>query len=332
MNTTLCATQDSTSHSNTQLQTIKTPAKKSSAPLSTRKESPATLSHTDSLFLFPQKQSFSDQCLKDININNLINNSSLKKTLTSDTTTTTTTLTTTTQLSQTQELTNIPRGTSVMHQYSTIAISITLLIILLYTLIKFSTNKFFAGLFSFVVSGVSWRKIEHDASLRMSINVLIVHIAYYLFLACFIAECCLVFMPQTYETITLLKYTALILCGIFIVYCTRYVLDGIIGFAFDISEKMRIIRLYKHTSCSLMALILFPLIAIMPFASAKGCELIIGLSIIVAATIIIIRIIKSALLSATSLPSLIYYFLYLALVEILPILCIINFCNLIFVK
>ncbi len=222
-----------------------------------------------------------------------------------------------------------PRGTNALDGFVGISMCGALIMMALLVTVRATTSQFFGSLGSMVYNGWNWKRLEHTATGPVWLNLLLLNLLYHVALAVFALESVMLLFPETlrsyaehFEGWGLLRTTGLLVVGIMVVYAVRYLIDGIVGYAFDNSGQMRHTTLYKLTTCSLIGLMMMPVSIVMPFVSNGAGVMMIKVVLVLSIALTIIRLIWTVKINAHDFSSIFYIILYLCTVELLPLACV----------
>ncbi len=280
-----------------------------------------TLSQTDSAFFFSRDTTFEQICGHTTDINTLVNSTSWLKN--QERISKTAPLARTTEKPSAKELPLRERGTTDLRPYADIVVGLSLLIVIILGIISSTTTSFVTDVLGFFNGSNGWRRLKKANESHTNFAFAMLDGVYIIILTVLAMEMAIVMHTFSISSkMSVIIIAGEIAAGICLFYAVRAFIDRVIGYAFMTEGLMRDISLSRHASRSTMGIILTPFVLTMPFVSTTACDIMgktaIGLVLLVTSW----RIAKTAKINSTSLQSILYFILYLCIVEIAPALCI----------
>lgn len=222
-----------------------------------------------------------------------------------------------------KELPMRERGTTALRPYADVVVGLTLLIVVILGIISSTTTSFVTDLLGFFNGSNGWSRLRKANEGHTNFAFVLLDAAFVIALTTLAMEVAV--MTRSLEVSTnesVLIAAGELAAGICLFYAARAFLDKVIGYAFMEEALMRRVALNRHASRATIGIVLTPIVLAMPFVSGTACDTMwkaaIGIILLVTAW----RIAKSAKINSTSLPSILYFILYLCIVEIAPVVCI----------
>lgn len=287
-------------------------------------ETPAKLTHADSLAIFGTDGDFVSQCNPTIEIGTCLDRHSILKNKSGAANDSI--LAGYNGIGQASAETvalpsPTPRGSNALDSYTSTAVGAFGIMVLLLIVVRAMGDSFVSAMASMTYKGMGWKKIEASTSGQTGLNLLLLNLVYAIGLSTVIVETSILIAPDfcaSYGNVTL---TALTAGCVALGYIVRYIADDVIAFAFDVREHMRHTKLYKQTTCALIGLALMPMALLMPFMSDASCLTLIKAVIVLGIALSVLRIVWTVKINSYNLSSVFYILLYLCVVEALPIVC-----------
>lgn len=275
-----------------------------------------TLSSADSIFFFPTDTSYEQICCRTTDVSSAIMRSqyaersvTINNALPSDST----------EAVTIHPIEPTPLGTTALRPYADVIVGLILGIVVVLGIITHATGSFMSDLVGFFYNSNGWRRLCKATQHGTNAAFVLLDGVFVIALTTIALEVAIVTRPFDFSV---LETAGLLIASICLFYALRMVTDRIIGFAFMTESRMRSIAMDRHASRAVIGIVLTPLALAMPFVSTFACGLMARLAILVILVITGWRIAKSVQINSTSLPSILYFILYLCIVEIAPVICI----------
>ena len=282
------------------------------------------ITHSDSLFLFSTARSFEQLCIKDADLGSLISPSrysqnhiakvgrvdSLASAVCADRLGAEVTL-----------LEPTLRGVTPLRPHMGVIVGCFLVAILIICAVRTTSRTFLHDLLGFFSGGVGWKRLEQTQLVQKNICFFLLNGAFVLMLSVFSVEAAIAFhlVPDGLDP---RKAVGVIYALVVLYYLTRQLVDATIGFAFKAEQSLRSISLLRMASCSIIGMLIAPCVLFMPFVKPSGCYYLTIFAVSVIVFVTILRVGKSIRINLTSLLTILYFILYLCIVELAPLACL----------
>lgn len=278
-----------------------------------------SLSHSDSAFFCPQDTTFCQICQKETDIAIEFYGSRWDRTLTSDSMPSSPLAT----LKPTAEtlLEPEPRGTTPLRPYADVVVCMVCAVVVVLGIVRLTGKSFLTDIAGFFTDSNGWKRLEQSSAsaIQTSVNFLLLDAVYVAVISTLAIESAICMVPDGFD---IWNAAGALTTSIVAFYALRGATDKVIGFAFRAEKALLLISLNRRAARAMIGLTIAPLALFMPFVGAEACEVIIKIACFAILLITCWRIIKSIRINSTSLPSLLYFILYLCIVEAMPIICI----------
>lgn len=285
------------------------------------------VSHADSLFLRPSCSSFEDACVPASDIATAISpsgyqSSYLRLASKSDSLAAREVTSVVRPTSQTVMLEPTPRGYAPLRPYAGAVVISFLAVVLALSIARMVSRTFLSDLFGFFTGSIGWKRLEGSQFVQKNLCFALVDSVYALMLAVVAVESALVFCPDVVAGVGV--YHAVGLATLFAVgyYFGRFIVDSVVCYAFRIDERMRDVAIHRRAACGITGMLLSPCVLAMPFVSADGCLFLTATAAFVIIAVSLVRLGKVIRINMTSLPTILYFILYLCIVEAAPLVCL----------
>lgn len=275
-----------------------------------------TLSSSDSAFFFPSDTTFEQVCHRTTDISSILSQSryadravTISRAQPSDNV----------EAVTIQPIDPTPRGTTALRPYADIIVGLILGVVVILGIISHVTGSFMSDIIGFFNNSNGWRRLCKATQHGTNAAFVLLDGVFVIALTTLALEVAIVAHPFDFSV---LETAGLLAVSICLFYALRMVTDRIIGYAFMTESRMRSIAMDRHASRAVIGIVLTPLALAMPFVSTFACGMMARLAIFVVLVITGWRIVKSVQINSTSLPSILYFILYLCIVEIAPVICI----------
>ncbi len=273
------------------------------------------LTGADSLFLYENDTTYAAMCTRQTNLHIIIDGTRTNahcKTISSA-------KKLTTETTAEKLIEPAPRGETLLRPYADIVVTVSVLLLVLLGIISKITGTFVADLMGFLNNSNGWRRLSKSSQHGVNAAFLMLDGVYLVSLTMLLVEWAIVAKP--FE-ISVWESWLVLFCLLALFYVARFISDKIIGYAFSVEGVMREIGVDRHASRAIIGIILSPLALAMPFVPSAASE-IIGLSGIgVLMLLSIWRTLKSLQINSRSFGAIVYFILYLCIVEIAPLVCL----------
>ncbi|MFD1314980.1 DUF4271 domain-containing protein [Namhaeicola litoreus] len=119
-----------------------------------------------------------------------------------------------------------------------------------------------------------------------------------------------------------LSYFSIILLGLFSFLVLRMILGSLLAFIFEVQDEYIYFSLIKISNLYLISIYTLPILLLVAYANTKYYKILIGLAIIFASVLILVRYFRSLQNDRINFTSIFYLFLYLCALEIAPIILV----------
>lgn len=290
-------------------------------------EAEAGMSHADSVFIRPSQDSFEAICVPTNDLGAVVSPSAyqtqyLKAVAKADSLSLRSASTTTQETAATTYMEPTPRGHAPLSDYAGAAVVSFFAMVIVLSIVRIASRTFLGDLFGFFTGSIGWKRLETSQFVQMNLSFTLVNAIYALMLAVLAVEVALVFSPGPVEAFGAYRAAGIAALAIVAYYMGRRTTDAVLSYAFRIEERMRSVILYHRAACGIIGLLLAPCALIMPFVSYGGCLFLIGVACFVIIAVTLLCLGKLMRINMTSLPTILYFILYLCIVEAAPLVCL----------
>lgn len=285
------------------------------------------LSHADSLYLRPACHSFEDVCVPAADIATAVSPSAyqssyLRLASKADSLAAREAVSVARPTAQTVVLEPIPRGHAPLRPYAGAVVISFLAVVLALSIARMVSRAFLSDLFGFFTGSIGWKRLEGSQFVQKNLCFALVDSVYALMLAVVAVEAALVFCPDVVAGVGV--YHAVTFAALFVVgyYFGRFIVDSVVRYAFRVDERMRDVAIHRRAACGITGILLSPCALAMPFVSTDGCLFLTVTAAFVIIAVSLVRLSKVIRINMTSLPTILYFILYLCIVEAAPLVCL----------
>ncbi len=322
-------------------QQVTTVAKAPAAPRRAKQlrqvEAPSAVSHSDSVYLFARDTTFAQICEPEQDFALSLHRSSLQKAYAAEVVrqdslcSETDTLGLSAQCGESATLIEpTPRGETPLNPYSGAAVLSFLFVVAVLSVIRFSGRTFLQDLFGFLGGSIGWKRLEQSQASRKGLLFFLLNCVYVLMLSIVIVEAVVALGAGLLSGSAVYYAVGVVAAAIVAYYFLRLLSDSVIGFAFRTEARLRTLTLYRRSARSIIGILLSPCALLMPFVSNYGCVCLTLYSGFVIIAVTLLRIGKTMRINLTDLPTILYFILYLCIVEATPIICITKMADILF--
>lgn len=211
------------------------------------------------------------------------------------------------------------RGETALWPYADVVVTVSVVLLVLLGVISRVTGTFVADLMGFVNNSNGWRRLSKSSQHGVGAAFVMLDGVYVVSLTMLVVEWAIVARP--FE-ISVWETWLVVLCSLVLFYVARFVVDRVVGYAFGVEGVMREMGVDRHASRAIIGMVLSPLVLAMPFVSGGAGEVIGELGIGVLVVVSVWRVVRSLQINSGSLGSIVYFILYLCVVEIAPLVCL----------
>ncbi|MGN0028401.1 MAG: DUF4271 domain-containing protein [Marinilabiliaceae bacterium] len=298
-------------------------------------EEDSGISHADSLYLRPSCSSFEDACVPASDIATAISPSGyqasyLRMASRADSLAASEATVASVPTAQTVVFEPTPRGHAPLRPYGGAVVISFLAVVLALSIMRMVSRAFLGDLFGFFTGSIGWKRLEGSQFVQKNLCFALVDSVYALMLAVVAVEAALVFCPDVVAGIGV--YQAVGFAALFIAcyYLGRFIVDSVVCYAFRIDERMRDVAIHRRAACGITGMLLAPCALAMPFVSADGCLFLTATAAFVIIAVSLVRLSKVIRINMTSLPTILYFILYLCTVEAAPLVCLARLATMVF--
>lgn len=276
-----------------------------------------SLSHSDSAFFCPQDTTFCQICQKETDIAIEFYGSRWGRTLATDSVPYSSPVT----LKPAAETLLEPesRGTTPLRPYADAIVGIVCAVVVVLGIVRLTGKSFLTDIAGFFTNSNGWKRLEQSSAIQTSVNFLLLDAVYVAVISTLAIESAICLAPEAFD---IRNAAGVVTTAIVVFYALRGATDKVIGYAFRAEKVLLPLSLNRRAARAMIGLVVAPLALFMPFVGAEACEVIIKIACFAMLLVTCWRIIKSIKINLTSLPSLLYFILYLCIVEVIPIICI----------
>lgn len=289
-------------------------------------EAEAGVSHSDSAYFYPSGGSFAATCLPASDVEALVSPSAYQTaylSLASKADSISAVRQSGVSLEQQPALIEpAPRGHAPLRPYAGGAVVSFLIVVLVLAVVRATSRTFIGDLFGFFTGSIGWKRLEGSQFVQKSLNLTLVDGIYTLMLAVVAVEAALVFSPGLLSDVGVYRGVGFAAAAVVAYYLCRFVADVVISYAFRVEERMRAVTICRRAACGVMGILLAPCALVMPFVSADGCKFLTVAACFVIIATSLLCLGKTMRINMTSLPTILYFILYLCIVEAAPLVCL----------
>lgn len=290
-------------------------------------EAETGMSHADSVFLLPSADSFEAICVPANDLSAVVAPSAFqaayaKAAAKADSLSTLHMSGTVAEVPPAAYMEPTPRGHAPLSDYAGAAVVSFFAVVLLLGIVRLASRTFLGDLFGFFTGGMGWKRLETSQFVQMNLSFTLVNAIYAVMLAVLVVETALVFSPGPVEEFGAYRAAGVVALAIVAYYAGRRVTDAVLSYAFRIESHMRSVVLYHKAACGIIGLLLAPCALVMPFVSYGGCLFLIAVAAFVIIAVTLLCLGKLMRINLASLPTILYFILYLCIVEAAPLVCL----------
>lgn len=217
-----------------------------------------------------------------------------------------------------------PLGHSLLSPYRAIALTTVGLSLLLVLIVKASRSSVLGEVFSFLTDYMAWKRMTLSTSLFGMFSLRALDVMCCVVFSVFCIECVLVAVPGVALPFngSLLLSTVVLSVAVLMFYVFRFLTDRMIGYAFNIEEKVTAVSLCKAGAVALIGLCLLPVVGLMPFLPISAVRILIFSAVAMIAVLTLLRIYRTIRINLNNLGNFFYLLLYLCIVEAAPLVCL----------
>lgn len=290
-------------------------------------EADSGISHADSLYLRPACHSFEDVCVPTVDIATAVSPSAyqssyLRLASKADSLAAREAVSAACPTAQTVALEPTQRGHAPLRPYAGAVVVSFLAVVLALSIARMVSRAFLSDLFGFFTGSIGWKRLEGSQFVQKNLCFALVDCVYALMLAVVAVEAALVLCPDVVAGVGV--YHAVAFATLFVVgyYFGRFIVDSVVRYAFRVDERMRDVAIHRRAACGITGILLSPCALAMPFVSADGCLFLTATAAFVIIAVSMVRLSKVIRINMTSLPTILYFILYLCIVEAAPLVCL----------
>ncbi len=292
-------------------------------------EASQSVSHSDSVYLYARDTTFAQICEPKQDLSLSLHRSSLQKTYIADVARLDSLSLHADSLSlasQSGESTTLieptPRGATPLKPYSGAAALSFVFVVVVLSVIRFSGRTFLQDLFGFLGGTIGWKRLEQSQVAQKGLLFFLLNCVYVLMLSVVIVEAAVALGPGLLSGNVVYYAVGFVAAAIVAYYFLRLISDMVIGFAFRTETRLQTLTLYRRSARSIIGILLSPCVLLMPFVSSFGCLCLTLYAGFVIIAVTLLRIGKTMRINLTDLPTILYFILYLCIVEAVPLVCI----------
>lgn len=290
-------------------------------------EADSGFSHADSVFLRPPCSSFQEACVPTADITTLVSPSGyqlsyLRLASKADSLAAREAASAAGTTAQTVVFDPVPRGYAPLRPYAGAVVFSFLAVVLALSVARMVSRAFLSDLFGFFTGSVGWKRLEGSQFVQKNLCFALVDSVYALMLAVVAVEAVLVFCPDVVEGVGVYRAVGFAALSIVGYYFARFLVDSVVTYAFRVDEPMREVAMHRRAACGITGMLLSPCALAIPFVSADGCLFLTATAAFVIIVVSLVRLSKVIRINMTSLPTILYFILYLCIVEAAPLVCL----------
>lgn len=290
-------------------------------------EADSDISHADSVFLRPSCSSFEEACAPTADIATAISpsgyqSSYLRLASKADSLAACEATSVASPMAQSVVFEPTPRGHAPLRPYAGAVVVSFLAVVLALSIARMVSRTFLSDLLGFFTGSIGWKRLEGSQFVQKNLCFALVDSVYALMLAVVAIEAALVFCPEAVAGVGVYRAVGFATLSIVGYYFVRFVVDAIVSFAFRVDERMRDVAIHRRAACGITGMLLSPCALAMPFVSADGCLFLTAAAAFVIIAVSLVRLSKVIRINMTSLPTILYFILYLCIVEAAPLVCL----------
>lgn len=290
-------------------------------------EASAAASHSDSVYFLPTPATFSEVCVPAGDMATAVSPSAYQKSYVALAHKADSLALRTPALDLKAEtapalLEPTPRGHAPLRPYAGSSVMAFVAVVLALCVVRVVSRPFLGDLFGFFSGSIGWKRLESSQFVQKDLCFYILNGIFAVMLAVIAVEAALVFRPDTLGGIGAYHAAGALVVAIVAYFLGRLVADTVISYAFKVEGRLRAVTLHRRAARGIMGLFLAPCALAMPFVSADGCVLLVAAAAIVTITVSVLCLGKAMRINMTSLPTILYFILYLCVVEAAPLVCL----------
>lgn len=290
-------------------------------------EAEAGLSHSDSVYLYPSVASFEEACAPATDIECIINvspfqSSYLELASKADSVAARESASVARPADQLALIEPTPRGHAPLRPYAGAVVVSFVAVVLVLSLVRMVSRTFLSDLFGFFTGSIGWKRLEGSQFVQKNLSFALVDGVYALMLAVVAVEAALAFYPGFVVSFGVYHSVGIAVLAIVAYYLGRFFVDSVVSYAFRVEDRMRDVAVHRRAACGITGMLLSPCALAMPFVSADGCLFLTATAVFVIIAVSSLRLSKVIRINMTSLPTILYFILYLCIVEAAPLVCL----------
>lgn len=286
-------------------------------PRKRSKEESLSLSHSDSTFFLPQDTTFCQICQRETDLAVEFYGSRWGQATVTDSTRTSVLAAPEPKTETLME--PAARGTTALRPYADIVVGLVCAVVVILGIVRLTGKSFLSDIVGFITDSNGWKRLEQSSAFQTSVNFFLLDTVYVAVISTFILESAISMAAEAFD---IWNAAGVVTISIAAFYALRGLTDKVLGYAFRAEKSLLSISLNRRATRAIIGLVMTPLTLFMPFVGTEACEIIIKIACFAIVLVTSWRIIKSIKINLTSLPSLLYFILYLCIVEVTPIICI----------
>lgn len=212
-----------------------------------------------------------------------------------------------------------PRGTTALRPYADLTVGLTCLIVAVLWVVRSTSGGLLTDVAGFLNDSNRWRRLSKSAQAQSNISMLLLDAVYVLAASAMATQVAIVLSPRGIdEALTF----GLVAAGLCLFYLARHAADRLVAYAFMQEDRMWAVGLNRRASRAVIGVALTPLVLAMPFVSTAASMALGKVAVGIVCALTAWRVVKTLKINLTSAPSILYFILYLCIVEIAPLVCI----------
>ncbi len=212
-----------------------------------------------------------------------------------------------------------PRGTTALRPYADQTVGLTCLIVAVLWVVRSTSGGLLTDVAGFLNDSNRWRRLSKSAQAQSSISMLLLDAVYVLTASAMATQVAIVLSPRGIDEVLTF---GLVAAGLCLFYLARHAADRLVAYAFMQEDRMWAVGLNRRASRAVIGVALTPLVLAMPFVSTAASMALGKVAVGIVCALTAWRVVKTLKINLTSAPSILYFILYLCIVEIAPLVCI----------
>lgn len=214
------------------------------------------------------------------------------------------------------------RAQSVLAADSTWLLSITAIVALIVGFIRIRSMLFISSLLLSTLSEHNLKNVFNTLPTQNYWPYRLLHIVYFIVISIFIYEILTILGLHEIGNFKNFWLFVMILSAVIIFHIAKYLLNKMIGYAFNSYDNYNSIIQSKIIACELTSIFILPISMIFPFIMPSGYNVLMIIAFVFIGYFYLWRILKSIKIFLQNYVSAFYTILYLCIVEIIPIVCL----------